>query len=31
LVRSAAELDLFARIRSALDPAGVLNPYVLPR
>ena len=31
LVRSAAELDLFARIRSALDPAGVLNPHVLPR
>jgi FAD/FMN-containing dehydrogenase len=31
LVRSPAELDLFARIRSALDPAGVLNPSVLPR
>ena len=23
---SAAELDLFARIRRALDPAGILNP-----
>jgi FAD/FMN-containing dehydrogenase len=31
LARSAAELDLFARIRRALDPAGILNPYVLPR
>jgi FAD/FMN-containing dehydrogenase len=31
LVRTAAELDLFARIRSALDPAGLLNPNVLPR
>jgi FAD/FMN-containing dehydrogenase len=31
LVRSAAELDLFARIRAALDPAGLLNPHVLPR
>ncbi|MEP7022897.1 MAG: FAD-binding oxidoreductase [Actinomycetota bacterium] len=31
LARSAAERDLFARIRSALDPAGLLNPYVLPR
>ena len=31
LVRSAAERDLFARIRRALDPAGTLNPHVLPR
>jgi FAD/FMN-containing dehydrogenase len=31
LVRSKAERDLFARIRRALDPAGILNPYVLPR
>ena len=31
LARSAAELDLFARIRRALDPAGILNPHVLPR
>jgi FAD/FMN-containing dehydrogenase len=31
LARSAAELDLFARIRAALDPAGLLNPHVLPR
>ena len=31
LVRSAAERDLFARIRGALDPAGILNPHVLPR
>jgi FAD/FMN-containing dehydrogenase len=31
LVRSAAERDLFARIRHALDPAGILNPHVLPR
>ncbi len=31
LARSAAELALFARIRAALDPAGTLNPYVLPR
>jgi FAD/FMN-containing dehydrogenase len=31
LVRSAAERDLFARIRRALDPAGILNPHVLPR
>jgi FAD/FMN-containing dehydrogenase len=30
LARSAAELDLFARIRAALDPAGLLNPHVLP-
>ncbi len=31
LARSQAELALFARIRSALDPAGTLNPHVLPR
>jgi FAD/FMN-containing dehydrogenase len=31
LARSAAELGLFARIRAALDPAGMLNPNVLPR
>jgi len=31
LVRSVAERDLFARIRRALDPAGTLNPHVLPR
>jgi FAD/FMN-containing dehydrogenase len=31
LARSAAEQDLFARIRSALDPAGTLNPHILPR
>jgi FAD/FMN-containing dehydrogenase len=31
LNRSAAELELFARIRRALDPAGILNPHVLPR
>ena len=31
LARSAAELDVFARIRRALDPAGILNPHVLPR
>jgi FAD/FMN-containing dehydrogenase len=29
LARSPAELDLFARIRRALDPAGILNPHVL--
>ena len=27
----AAERALFARIRSAFDPAGTLNPNVLPR
>jgi FAD/FMN-containing dehydrogenase len=26
-----AERALFGRIRSALDPAGTLNPNVLPR
>jgi FAD/FMN-containing dehydrogenase len=31
LARSAAERALFARIRSALDPDGMLNPHVLPR
>lgn len=31
LVRSAAERALFARIRAAFDPAGILNPHVLPR
>jgi FAD/FMN-containing dehydrogenase len=31
LARSAAERALFARIRTAFDPAGILNPHVLPR
>lgn len=31
LARSAAERTLFTRIRSAFDPAGILNPHVLPR
>jgi FAD/FMN-containing dehydrogenase len=31
LARSAAELALFTRIRSAFDPAAVLNPHILPR
>jgi FAD/FMN-containing dehydrogenase len=31
LVRTPAERALFARIRTALDPAGTLNPHVLPR
>ena len=31
LARSPAELDLFARIRSAFDPGGTLNPHILPR
>jgi FAD/FMN-containing dehydrogenase len=31
LVRSAAERELFTRIRSAFDLAGILNPHVLPR
>jgi len=30
-VRSDAERALFARLRAAFDPAGILNPYVLPR
>ena len=31
LARTPAELALFKRIRGALDPAGILNPHVLPR
>lgn len=31
LARSAAERALFARVRAAFDPAGTLNPQVLPR
>jgi FAD/FMN-containing dehydrogenase len=31
LARTPAELALFSRIRAALDPAGTLNPHVLPR
>jgi FAD/FMN-containing dehydrogenase len=31
LVRSEQERALFARIRSAFDPDGILNPHVLPR
>jgi FAD/FMN-containing dehydrogenase len=31
LARSSAERELFARIRSAFDPAGTLNPGILPR
>jgi FAD/FMN-containing dehydrogenase len=31
LARSGPELALFARIRAAFDPAGILNPNVLPR
>ena len=31
LARTPAELELFGRIRSAFDPAGTLNPNVLPR
>jgi FAD/FMN-containing dehydrogenase len=31
LVRSDAERALFARVRAAFDPAGILNPHVLPR
>jgi FAD/FMN-containing dehydrogenase len=31
LARTAEERALFARIRSALDPSGTLNPNVLPR
>jgi FAD/FMN-containing dehydrogenase len=31
LARSAAERQLFARIRAAFDPAGTLNPAILPR
>jgi FAD/FMN-containing dehydrogenase len=31
LARSRQEQELFKRIRGALDPAGILNPHVLPR
>jgi FAD/FMN-containing dehydrogenase len=31
LVRSEAERALFARLRAGFDPAGILNPHVLPR
>jgi len=31
LARTESELALFARIRRAFDPRGVLNPHVLPR
>jgi FAD/FMN-containing dehydrogenase len=31
LARTDAERALFGRIRAALDPAGILNPHVLPR
>jgi FAD/FMN-containing dehydrogenase len=31
LARSPAEQALFTRIRRAFDPAGILNPHVLPR
>ena len=31
LARSPAEQALFARIRAAFDPAGTLNPAILPR
>ena len=31
LARPDAERALFARIRSAFDPSGTLNPNVLPR
>ncbi|HEU5418803.1 MAG TPA: FAD-binding oxidoreductase [Streptosporangiaceae bacterium] len=31
LARSPAEQKLFARIRAAFDPAGTLNPAILPR
>jgi FAD/FMN-containing dehydrogenase len=31
LARTRAERALFARIRSAFDPAGTLNPAILPR
>jgi FAD/FMN-containing dehydrogenase len=31
LARSESELALFAKIRSALDPAGTLNPHIFPR
>jgi FAD/FMN-containing dehydrogenase len=31
LARTESELALFARIRQAFDPRGILNPHVLPR
>ncbi len=31
LIRSEQERRLFARIRAAFDPDGILNPHVLPR
>jgi FAD/FMN-containing dehydrogenase len=31
LARTDAERELFRRIRAAFDPAGILNPHVLPR
>jgi FAD/FMN-containing dehydrogenase len=31
LARSDTERALFARIRAAFDPVGILNPHVLPR
>jgi FAD/FMN-containing dehydrogenase len=31
LARTPAERALFARIRTAFDPSGTLNPHVLPR
>jgi FAD/FMN-containing dehydrogenase len=31
LARTGAERALYARIRAAFDPAGILNPHVLPR
>jgi len=31
LARTQAETELFARIRRAFDPRGILNPHVLPR
>ena len=31
LARSAPERALFTRLRAAFDPAGILNPHVLPR
>jgi FAD/FMN-containing dehydrogenase len=31
LIRSEAERALFAQIRAAFDPDGILNPHILPR
>ncbi|EFC79870.1 FAD-binding oxidoreductase [Parafrankia sp. EUN1f] len=31
LSRTAAEREIFARVRAAFDPAGILNPGILPR